>query len=77
MPSLTNPSSAPTPSPSSPLPTCFPASPLFHSHRRVHQFEKVEQFVVTSPHDDESWKALEEMLANAEEFYQALGLPYQ
>ncbi len=44
---------------------------------RVHQFEKVEQFVVTSPHDGESWKALDEMLANAEGFYQALGLPYQ
>ncbi len=44
---------------------------------RVHQFEKVEQFVITSPHDDESWKALEEMLANAEGFYQALGLPYR
>ena len=23
---------------------------------RVHQFEKVEQFVITSPHDDASWK---------------------
>merc|ERR1719341_1562016 len=23
---------------------------------RVHQFEKVEQFVICSPHDDESWK---------------------
>eukprot|EP00887_Chlorella_sp_A99_P003561 scaffold7.g3561.t1 len=44
---------------------------------RVHQFEKVEQFVVTSPHDGESWKALDEMLANAEAFYQALGLPYR
>ncbi|GAB4815456.1 hypothetical protein N2152v2_002502 [Parachlorella kessleri] len=44
---------------------------------RVHQFEKVEQFVITSPHDDESWKALDEMLANAEGFYQALNLPYR
>ena len=25
---------------------------------RVHQFEKVEQFVITSPHDDASWKGL-------------------
>ncbi|KAI3434807.1 hypothetical protein D9Q98_002864 [Chlorella vulgaris] len=44
---------------------------------RVHQFEKVEQFVITSPHDDESWKALEEMIGNAEAFYQALGFPYR
>ena len=45
--------------------------------RRVHQFEKVEQFFVTSPHEHASWQALEEMLTNAESFYQALGLPYQ
>ncbi|PSC72955.1 Serine-tRNA ligase [Micractinium conductrix] len=44
---------------------------------RVHQFEKVEQFVITSPHDDESWKALEEMIGNAEAFYGALGFPYR
>lgn len=44
---------------------------------RVHQFEKVEQFVITSPHDDESWKALEEMISNAEAFYTALGFPYR
>jgi seryl-tRNA synthetase len=43
----------------------------------VHQFEKVEQFVITSPHDDASWKALEEMIGNAEAFYQALGFPYR
>lgn len=28
---------------------------------RVHQFEKVEQFVLCSPHDDESWKMLDEV----------------
>ena len=44
---------------------------------RIHQFEKVEQFFVTSPDNDASWAALEEMLTNAEDFYQALGLPYQ
>lgn len=43
----------------------------------VHQFEKVEQFMITSPHDDASWKALEEMIGNAEAFYQALGFPYR
>ena len=44
---------------------------------RIHQFEKVEQFFVTSPDNDASWAALEEMLTNAEDFYQGLGLPYQ
>ena len=44
---------------------------------RVHQFEKVEQFRVTSPHENASWAALDEMLASAEAFYQALGLPYR
>ena len=44
---------------------------------RVHQFEKVEQFYVTSPADNASWEAFEEMIANAEEFYQKLGLPYR
>ncbi|KAL1975319.1 hypothetical protein VTN31DRAFT_3711 [Thermomyces dupontii] len=42
---------------------------------RVHQFEKVEQFVFTKP--DDSWKAFDEMIATSEEFYQSLGLPYQ
>ncbi|KAI5724077.1 hypothetical protein M8J76_015048 [Diaphorina citri] len=41
---------------------------------RVHQFEKVEQFVLTSPHDDESWKMLDEMIQNSEEFYADLEL---
>jgi len=44
---------------------------------RVHQFEKVEQFVITSPHDDESWKALDEMIGNAEEFCKILEIPYR
>lgn len=44
---------------------------------RVHQFEKVEQFTVTSPLGNASWEALEEMLSTAESFYQALNLPYQ
>jgi seryl-tRNA synthetase len=37
----------------------------------------VEQFVITSPHDNASWEAMEEMLTNAEDFYQSLGLPYR
>lgn len=39
----------------------------------MHQFEKVEQFVLTSPHDDESWKMMDEMIAHSEEFYNDLG----
>ncbi len=41
---------------------------------RVHQFEKVEQYVYCKP--EESWKFHEEMIANAEGIYQALGIPY-
>jgi len=41
---------------------------------RVHQFEKVEQFCITSP--ESSWEMHEEMLKNSEEFYQSLGIPY-
>lgn len=37
----------------------------------------MEQFFVTSPDNDASWAALEEMLTNAEDFYQALEVPYQ
>ncbi|KAL1236932.1 cytoplasmic,Serine--tRNA ligase [Trichinella spiralis] len=44
---------------------------------RVHQFEKVEQFCITSPHDDASWEMLEEMISNAEMFYQTLNIPYR
>lgn len=44
---------------------------------RVHQFEKIEQFCITSPHDDISWKMFDEMISNAEKFYQSLGIPYQ
>ncbi|EZG60246.1 seryl-tRNA synthetase [Gregarina niphandrodes] len=42
---------------------------------RVHQFEKVEQFVVCDPKD--SWAMQEEMIAASEEFYQTLNLPYR
>ncbi|VDK67910.1 unnamed protein product [Litomosoides sigmodontis] len=44
---------------------------------RVHQFEKVEQFVICSPYDDESWKMLNEMIENAEDFCKALGIPFR
>lgn len=42
---------------------------------RVHQFEKVEQYVFARP--EESWKEHERMLAIAEEFYQKLEIPYR
>jgi len=42
---------------------------------RVHQFTKVEQFVYCMPED--SWQIHEELLANAEEIFQGLGLPYR
>ncbi|MCJ1383583.1 Cytosolic seryl-tRNA synthetase [Xylographa soralifera] len=42
---------------------------------RVHQFEKIEQFIFTKPED--SWQVFDEMIANSEEFYQSLELPYQ
>lgn len=41
---------------------------------RVHQFEKIEQFVLTSPED--SWEEHDSMIKMAEEFYQTLGIPY-
>ena len=42
---------------------------------RVHQFDKIEQFIFSKPED--SWKEHENMLAVAEEFYQKLEIPYR
>lgn len=42
---------------------------------RVHQFNKVEQFVFSHP--EESWNVHEELLKNEENFVQALQLPYR
>jgi len=42
---------------------------------RVHQFDKIEQFVFAKP--EESWKEHERMLSAAEEFYQKLEIPYK
>jgi seryl-tRNA synthetase len=42
---------------------------------RVHQFTKVEQFVFCRP--DDSWQIHEELLANAEEVFQKLQIPYR
>ncbi|KAK3033146.1 hypothetical protein RJ639_036330 [Escallonia herrerae] len=44
----------------------------------VHQFEKVEQFCITSPNGNESWEMHEEMIKNSEEeFCKMLKLPYR
>jgi len=42
---------------------------------RVHQFNKVEQFIFCLPED--SWKFHEELEKNSEELYQGLGIHYQ
>lgn len=64
------------------LSTCFRQEVGSHGRDtrgifRVHQFEKIEQFVLTSPFDNKSWEAMDEMIANAEEFCQTLGIPYR
>jgi len=42
---------------------------------RVHQFEKVEQYIFCKP--EESWKYHEELIKNAEEIYKELEIPYR
>jgi len=42
---------------------------------RIHQFEKVEQFVFCKP--EQSWEEHEKLIANAEEFVQMLKIPYR
>ncbi|MDC0171188.1 serine--tRNA ligase [Candidatus Nitrosopelagicus sp.] len=42
---------------------------------RVHQFEKIEQFIFCRP--EESWEEHEKMIKNTEEFYQKLEIPYR
>jgi len=60
--------------------TCFRKEAGSHGRQvwgifRVHQFEKVEQFVITTP--ERSADLHLEMLKIAEEFYQSLGLSYR
>ncbi|XP_076657266.1 seryl-tRNA synthetase [Halictus rubicundus] len=64
------------------LSTCFRQEVGSHGRDtrgifRVHQFEKVEQFCLTSPHENKSWQMMEEMISNAEQFYQDLEIPYR
>jgi len=42
---------------------------------RTHQFNKIEQFIFCTP--EETWKLHEELIHNAEELVQKLGLPYR
>ncbi|MBY9012431.1 MAG: serine--tRNA ligase [Candidatus Lokiarchaeota archaeon] len=42
---------------------------------RVHQFEKVEQFVFCKP--ENSWNIFEELISNTEELFSELKLPYR
>lgn len=42
---------------------------------RVHQFEKIEQFVLAEP--EKSWAEFDRMIDLSEQFYQSLGLPYR
>jgi len=42
---------------------------------RVHQFEKVEQFIYSRP--ELAWKEHEDMLTVTQEFYEKLGIPYR
>ena len=42
---------------------------------RVHQFEKVEQYIFSKPED--SWNFHEELIKNSEEIYKELKIPYR
>ncbi|KAI8377674.1 seryl-tRNA synthetase [Radiomyces spectabilis] len=42
---------------------------------RVHQFEKVEQFVLTDP--EKSWEMFNDMIGHSEDFFKSLGISYR
>ncbi|KAM7539574.1 hypothetical protein Aperf_G00000042778 [Anoplocephala perfoliata] len=44
---------------------------------RVHQFEKIEQFCITSPHDNASWDMFNEMISTSEDLYKSLAIPFR
>lgn len=44
---------------------------------RVHQFEKVEQFIICQPEDGESWVHLENMINCSAEYLDELEIPYR
>lgn len=37
----------------------------------------MEQFCITAPDSNVSWEMMDEMLGNAEAFYESLGVPYR
>lgn len=61
--------------------TCFRPEYNVNERRngifRVHQFEKIEQFCITTPNDGASWQFMDEMLENACEFYKTLEIPFR
>lgn len=62
------------------LSTCFRKEAGSHGKDtlgifRVHQFEKIEQFIYSTPEDSKAEHDF--LLANTEEIYKKLGLPYQ
>ncbi|KAF1743647.1 hypothetical protein MXB_2530, partial [Myxobolus squamalis] len=64
------------------LSTCFRQEVGSHGRDtsgifRVHQFEKVEQFVICSPENNESWSIFEELLGNSEDLCKDLGISYR
>jgi serine--tRNA ligase len=62
------------------LSTCFRQEAGAHGRDtrgifRVHQFEKVEQFIISAP--SKSWTHFSEMISNSEKFYKSLDIPYR
>merc|ERR1712014_495294 len=56
--------------------TCFRQEVGSHG-RDTRGIFRVEQFVIASPHDGESWKIMDEMINNAENFCKMLNIPYR
>jgi seryl-tRNA synthetase len=44
---------------------------------RVHQFEKIEQFIICNPQNLNSWFFFEELLKNVKEFYSSIEIPFK
>lgn len=64
------------------LSTCFRKESGAHGKDtwgifRVHQFDKIEQFAITTDLIEESDAMQKQMIQTAEEFYQSLGIPYR
>lgn len=62
------------------LSSCYRKEAGKHGHQtlgiyRVHQFEKVEQFCVTTP--QESWNQFNDLINTTKDFYDSLGLSYR